>query len=545
MSGQPDSEQLQNFNERLSQWVASQGFWFQLRYSLSGGGAKGAVTFHALKLAARLGIFLLIVAVGGWVLMINRTGSGGYREDLTESLKQSLAAEAIELRGFSIRQGEFNIGQMALIGGEETFFSGMELRNIKARKELLDDFRSEWDPGLVEISRADVDLRAGADSKESANAIGDVLLQKSDDVKLDAIRVVDTTLRWGYSSRTRGAINGSRMRAQRVPEGWRVRFTGGTFSQNWLKRLEIVELVIGFRREGIVFEKAIFKKGRGQVIFEDLRIESGERPEVSGTMKLRDMDLSLLVPAAVRNFVEGNISGDFRVFGSINSSDGVGFEGKVELGDDELVVIQDRLHLLRALSVVDAFNNYRRLNLREGSFHMRSHGGTLELSDVDLRADEHVTLKGEMKVRPPTSEEAQKLSEFGKAGGAAAGILSSEEIEAEGEISLSRAAQGAGSGTDFEGTGVESNSLFDQLGVNMETRRLDEQTHERLVRALRYEGRFTVTLPKEAFTRAPQLAELYPGEEGTGRVSMEVPLQGVLYELTQEQAEEIYEKGAR
>ncbi len=545
MSGQPESEQLQNFYERLGQWVSSQGFWFQLRYSLSGGGAMGALSFHVLNLAARVGVFLLIVAVGGWVFLIKRTGSEGYREDLTENLKQSLAAEKIELQGFSMRQGEFYISRMALIGGEETFFSGMELRNIKARKDTIDDFRSQWDPGLVEISRADVDLRAGADSEESATAIGDVLLQKSDEVKLDGIKVADMTLRWGYSSRTRGAIDGSKMRAQRVPDGWRVRFTGGTFSQNWLKRLEIVDLIVAFRREGIVFEKAVFKKGRGQVTFQELTIKSGERPEVSGTMNLRDLDLSLVLPAAVRNFVEGNISGDFRVLGSTNSSEGIGFEGKVELGDDELVVVRDRLHLLRALSVVDAFNNYRRLDFREGSFHMKSHGGTLQLSDVDLKAGELVTIKGGMKVRPPTNEETKTFSGFGAKDESAAGILSDEEIEAEAEISLSRAAKEAGAVTGFEGTVAENVSLSDQLGVTAESRRLDELAHERMARAMRYDGLFTLALPKEAFSRAPRLAERYPQNEDSGRVNVEVPLSGVLYELTLKQAEEIYDQGAR
>ena len=39
-----ETEQLQNFNERLSQWVANQGFWFQVRYSMSGTGMeRGAV----------------------------------------------------------------------------------------------------------------------------------------------------------------------------------------------------------------------------------------------------------------------------------------------------------------------------------------------------------------------------------------------------------------------------------------------------------------------------------------------------------------------
>ena len=54
-----ESEQSQNFNERLSQWVANQGFWFQVRYSMSGSGMKGRAMFHLLRIGFRLLVFLL------------------------------------------------------------------------------------------------------------------------------------------------------------------------------------------------------------------------------------------------------------------------------------------------------------------------------------------------------------------------------------------------------------------------------------------------------------------------------------------------------
>ena len=106
-------------------------------------------------------------------------------------------------------------------------------------------------------------LRAGADSKASAKAIGDILFQDTGRLKLQAIEVADMSMDWGYSERTRARSIGSRMRAQRLENGWRLRFKGGTFTQNWLKRLEIEELEVVFGRQGIVFEKAVFKKDGG------------------------------------------------------------------------------------------------------------------------------------------------------------------------------------------------------------------------------------------------------------------------------------------
>ncbi len=61
----------------------------------------------------------------------------------------------------------------------------------------------------------------------------------------------------------------------------------------------------------------------------------------------------------------------------------------------------------------------------------------------------------------------------------------------------------------------------------------------------RYEGMVEISLPKEAFEKAPGLASVYPKRDAAGRILMKVPLAGTLFDLTLNQAEEVYEKGAR
>ena len=539
MNGQPESEQLQNFHERLSQWVSSQGFWFQLRYSLSGGGAKGAVAFHMFRLATRLMVFLLIAAAAGWIFLINQSNSGSHSEEVSAALKESLKAEEIELKGLVREQGEFYIGRLAMSGGEDTFFTVMEASALKCKMRLFDTFKKDWDPGAITISRLDLGLRAGADSSKAAESMADVLFQKSGKMKLSTIVVNDTSLRWGYSERTRGSILGSKMRAMKTPDGWRLRFRGGTFTQNWLKRLEIVELDVVFGREGIVFEKAVFKKDQGYVTLQNMKVKAGERPEVSGTMDLRKIDISSIVPLGVRNFVEGTISGEFKVSGSTNSVGGVGFEGDVVLAGDDLVVLRDRVHLLRALSVVDAFSNYRRLDFREGSFRIKTRAGRMEVTDVKLRAGDLFTMQGDMTVRLPTAEESIGFQNVGD--GEDDAILNDDELD----ITLKRAAKSSGQSKGVGFAKSRNESLFDRLGLSIENRRLEDKAAERLARTYRYEGLFTVTLPRDAFARAPKLQEMYPGNGANGRVVMDVPLEGVLYDVTLKQANEIYEKGAR
>jgi hypothetical protein len=531
MIGQPETEQLQNFEERLGHWVSSQGFWFQLRYSLSGGGVRGAFTFHLLRLAARAIIFLLIVALGTWIYLIRQGSGTSFRQDVSDAMKDRLRVEEIQIRGLARAHGEFSISRLAMLGGEDTFFSAFEARTLKCKMGLLDGFKSQWDPGIISISRLDLGLRAGADSAEAAESIGKVIFQEEGMMKLSTITVNDATLRWGYSERTRGSITGSKMWVQKTPEGWKIRFRGGRFSQNWLKRLEIEELDVLVGRDGLVFEKAVFKKDEGYVIFHDTKVKAGERPEVTGRVNLNKVNIATLVPVSVRNYLEGRLSAELTMFGSTNSVDGVGLEGVVTLGGDDLIVLRDRVHVLRALSVVDAFNNYRRLDFNNGAFRMKTHGGRMEIRELAMQAGDLLTMEGEMTVRLPTAEEALTYTE---SAGAEEGILSDDELE----ITLETAARNAPDDVAFgEGDG----SLFDRLGLSIENARLEEKAAERLARSYRYEGMFNVSLPGNAFLRTPRLQESYP-RFANGRVIVPIPLEGVLYDLTLKQAADMYEK---
>jgi hypothetical protein len=83
-----ESEQSENFNERLSQWVANQGFWFQVRYSLTGSGTKGTAVFHLLRMSFRLLILLLVVAAGISIYLFTRTEYKAFNVGLKSSLSR-------------------------------------------------------------------------------------------------------------------------------------------------------------------------------------------------------------------------------------------------------------------------------------------------------------------------------------------------------------------------------------------------------------------------------------------------------------------------
>ena len=546
-----ETEQLENFNERLSQWVANQGFWFQVRYSLSGSGMKGRAMFHLLRLGFRVLMFLMLVAVVAWIYLMKRTDSASFVDGMREELQSGLSASDVELRGFSRVQGQLEINRLAAEGGNETFFTSLEARNVRCKMGLLDGLTGTWNPGIVTIARLELDLRAGTDDAESAHKLAESLFRKPDEVHANAFDVASATLRWGYSERTQGAIEDSNMKMQRVESGWRMSFKGGMFYQNWLRGLQIVEIVALCQPDGIVFETAKLKAGDGTVDFSGLRVIGGERPQVQGVAKVRQLSLDRILPPAIRNFIEGSISGDFRVFGSTNTSDGIGFDGQVVMDGDDLISLRERIHILKALSVVDYSRNYHRIDFREGAFQMKTVRGGMELTDVKLAAEDLFTLEGSLTVRLPTQEEIQAAVARGSGLGGSP-IFSDSDVSAEdqelpetkSDFSLKRAALEAKRVKEGEQS-PESLNLFDRLGMSIQMRQLQNQASERMSRMLQYEGEFLVTVPHDAFERADQLQKLYPVDPATNRVAIRVPIEGNLYELTLKQAEDIYQQGRR
>ena len=172
-----------------------------------------------------------------------------------------------------------------------------------------------------------------------------------------------------------------------------------------------------------------------------------------------------ILPAALRSFVEGSISGDFRVFGSTNSSDGIGFEGQVVMDGEDVISLRERIHILKALSVVDYSRNYHRIDFREGSFQMKTTRGGLELTDVDLKAEDLFTLEGNLKVRLPTQEEIQEAVAKGS------GLSSSPIFAGEDEFS------GA---TDLP----ETKSDFTLKRAALEAKRVKDGNAERRIRSV-------------------------------------------------------------
>ncbi len=548
------SDPSNNFNQRLGQWVASQGVLFQMRYSMSGVGSGRGLAFHMLRLTTRLLILLVVLGLGSAVYLVRLSGTLGFQKKLKDSVGAVLGAKEVEMSGFRRVQGKMLMARLVSQGGSNTFYSSLEARNIKCQMNLLNGLVGDWQPGVVVVGQLDLELNAGADDEKSAGLIAASVFRDLGKFKMESLEVKDATLRWGYSERTNGRIVGSHLKLQRVADGWRIHLSGGTVNLAWLRHLEIVEMVGNCTLEGLVFEKAEFRKGGGKISMDGLRVVAGQRPEIKGIAKVRRIALEDVIPPAAHNFIDGAISGDLRVFGSTNSSEGIGFEGKLVVDPENVIRLRERLYLLRALTDFDIFNNYRMVAFNEGSLKLKTQGGSMDVTEVELKAGDLMTLAGQMRVRPPTPEEASAVLKKSGAGGAAAapGQLKGDDhstrtADEDLDITLRRAARAAhkGKGKGKTNAKDEDSSLFDRIDQTFETSILAEQAAERESRGLVYEGLFQMTVPPDTFENVQALRELLPVDPQSGRIPLEVPIKGDIYSLTYDQAADLYQRGQR
>lgn len=538
-----EPDRAHSFNERLNQWVASQGFWFQLKYSMSGKGLTGSGGYHFLRLVFRTLVFLLVLGVGAFFYLLRLPNTEGFKESVEEGIVTGLKGEDLKMDRFNREQGKLTIARLAGTGKEDAFFTDFDAKNINCRMGILDSVRKPWRTGGLMISDLHMNLRAGAMDAASAARLGDVLFQNDQDLEINSIDVENATLTWGYSEFTNGRIEGSVLKVRRRGEGWWFQFKGGTFSQNWLRGLEIREIsLVCLPGEGIRLEKGLLGKGAGSFTFQELSIKGGERPAVEGKADFKNLPMECMIPAVVAQMMEGAVSGKLELSGSTNSQEGIGMTGKVELGEGDGILLRDRIPLLRVFRLVDSFNNYRRVKFQEGSFNLKSGNGRLELGEIDLTAGDLMTMKGGMTVRPPTKEEREKAVEVPPRDSpfASEPLPTPAEPDRE-EFSLKRAAQESRKKAGKQGVG----NPFERYETVAEQRAFESVMAGRFAEALRYEGGLQITIRPDAFDQAPELKQEHPVDETSGRIPLKVPISGTLDLVTFGQAEAIYSKGRR
>ena len=549
-----DAERSQSFNDRLSHWVASQGFWFQLRHSLSGGGWSGAF-FHLLRLGLRLLIVALIVGAGFAVYLMKRVETDEFRVGLENRFAEAMAAEAAKISDFRRSGGKALIRRIGARGGPESFYQSFEATNLSFSMGLMDGLSGSWDAEVVDIGILDIELKGGASSPEAAKQAAALVLGRHPGFSIRGFEVSRARISWGSKDTWKrtgvpasyGEINNSKLSASRLGDDWRMIFEGGTFSQNWIRGYEIQRLSMVLSSEGLRVESGELRNGESRIEFRDVQVSGGEYPEFSGRIALKKVPLGEVLPDRYIELVDGTFSSELTLSGSSNSSSGVQMKGKVVLGDDDSIILRNRIPLLDALNQVDVFHAYKKVELTEGSFTMETGGGKLAISDIELEARGLLRMKGGFEARYPSHEEI--VADLGAAPGTNMQSILVQEAAIDDAPGITLKQAGKAVASEDEDDEDEANRFFAEMAEDRQQRRetevdqqLRHQRSEALYRArrmLRFSGEVQLQIPGDAFENSAALHQRYPVEPESGRIPLVVPIRGIMSELTLQQAEDL------
>lgn len=528
-----DRDHTQGFNERLSQWIASQGFWFQLRYSTTGTGGISSFAYHLVRLLVRVCMFMVLVALGCTYYLNKRTSSPSFIRQLVSRVEKEMDASNVVFQSYVHKGGELRIKSLQGQGTNAAFFDHFEATDVACEMSALSPLRwldsatGGWNAGVVSMRTLNLGLKPGYDSAEAAARGAACLFRDYEGFKFNRLEVADATLNWGYSDEAKSAIEHTALTATREGRAWKVRLKGGYLRHGWLERLDIVELSATVTDSGIRFDKADFKLQDAPVQCENLQLVAGERPQVSGVLQFKHAPLSALVVKQARGMMDGYISGRLEIQGSTNDMNGLAFVGKLELKEKDVISLREDIALLHALAVLDAEHEFHRVPMTSGSMGFQSYGTQVKLSNI-LLVGETLQVKGELLARHPNREEITRWLSFDS---------KSAADEALRQLRLT-----AGSSREDRPAEVVTEGADD--GGDAVYRKVVAELERKYAQSQFCEGKLQLSLPASVFQKVPVLNRRFP-VDSTGRAIMTLHLGGELSVLTNGQAELLLEESRR
>ena len=498
--------------------MAKQGLLFQIRHART---VENISVMRQIGGFLARGLIIVVALLGISYFAVNRyLSSPTYGGKLQEEVKEALGLESIEAKGFTRRQGSGGYRNLEMEGGKDTFFYQAQLKDLSGPFDFLTGIAAGWNPEELRIAEAEIELKAGGDEEEMKSAFELILKTlKGEGVKRVVIDKFNGD--WGYSKLTYGRIEGTNFQADLNNGEWVIKLTSGTFQQNWLEGYQLVKATLMVSEQGITVKSLDLKDGSGSLKLQGEITGPPGKPELNLSGKFEHLPLEKtfkLQGVSNRDYFSGLISGTMQISGSTDRM--VQIEGKVALEKDDVVTLREKWAILKAVSLIDVDRSYRRLDFTEGGFSFKTANGSLEVSDLMLKAADTAILKGNLVTRLPDQKEAAEALEITLTEGFSDGNTFVDDFTdssagkrmEDARWSLTRAAEGGKRTSEYEffadtikKTSLETSS---ENSREMNERRLMQEMNVHRVK-----GDLRLGVPASAFNAYEKLLALYPADE--------------------------------
>lgn len=515
-----DKERLREYHSRVSSWIGEQGMFFQLRYA--GIVANSSLVKQIWIFLMKLLILIVALVSISYVFLSRYLSDSSYSKKIGEQIGEVLGAEEIEATGFLRARGQGLFRNVELIGGDDSFYIEAELKSLSGPFTFLAGITEDWIPEKIRIHEASFQLKAGGEDEEMEQAFAAVIDTFSGS-KLQSISIENLDFDWGYSKLTYGGITDTAFIANYVDGSWEISLTGGLFTQNWLRDLELLSAKIVCGPNGITIESMDLKLGEGSMSFSGGIRGTLAMPEFKIVGEFVSLPVDRLISQAgvqIREFISGAISGELNIEGSTNRM--ILTHGKARIKEGDVITLREKWAILRMLSVLDLNNSFRRVDFNTGSFNFSSGGGGLEISDIVLQSSNQLRLEGGLLTRLPTQKEAAEALGITLSRGFGKGLANdptdvsgASSLEKE-RISLKRAANGGKvSDLDLDLSNLESTK--DSKKVRESPQELEEKRLRLAMNVLRVEANLKLGVYAGVFSEYVSLKEKYPSDNENWR----------------------------
>lgn len=504
----PTDERLAEFNGRINTWISKQGLVFQLTHGGTGLGGRPPIVGSLIRAVLSVIIVVLIgvLAYGGFLVW--KATSKDLPKELSEGLAEGLKVESVTALGFDRTSSSCTFREIVAEGDEDSFFNSLHGYNVSVPMKLTDGLFSTWDAERLTLNALNADLKAGALDDPLAAEIWASLFYERPSFRFRQLEIFKTSLSWGYASAaTWGQIKESKLVATRSSEGWELVFTGGSFSQGFLRDFEIKKMVATLSQDkGLQIKEAqCLTPGGGTFDWSARLVKGGASPTISCMGQLTDIPIAMFFPKGLLPLVHGRLSASMTGSGSTNDENGIALQLLAQPGGSEPIYLTNNIPILRILGQIDRENNYRKLTFNSGSLRIESEKDGLAFSDIDLLSRDLenssllARLTGSFVGRPSTAEdlgdESLILREFSDKAPAAT-------VGASPELSKNFAEEVLRQFGDLQFTNPQSQFFLrkeDNDGEELSRWRVDEKPRRTFRPPFVLEGQLALSVPRKAF----------------------------------------------
>jgi hypothetical protein len=453
----PDREK--SYNQLMNEWAAQRTFVRRMRSRIFHPPYDASIVGKILGYLWRLVVVVVAGLAVNLYLLSHHIGSEGFRRQMADEAAKYLHGTNVKVGQTSMPLtsfGKLNWSQVSAEGTPESFFRRMEAFDISWNLGL-GVLKKNWEMDELYAQSVRIQLRSGSSGAASESEKGDKAAPEDSRIvvpefktgrvnpparmltagwgvnpdfsslKIRAFRTPNCTLIWGFSPTNTGAVIDSNARVEKSGDGaWNLTLTGGKFTQNWLRNLEVEGISASITPDLITLSRAQFTHPGGGRLAMDGKVSLGDSPEFDIRVAMADVPLTQLIPAPFNRYVTGLCKAEGVMNGTTNHASGVTMKLRCELTGTGIQVVEVRgkptpeeqaraakglLHhfpVLSALYHASADDRLGQIPLTKGTFELTTGGGKAHITNILLQSENLATVQGEIMCEeaPKTSPDA-------------------------------------------------------------------------------------------------------------------------------------------